>query len=418
MVLFAATSCFGTTDGTDTLPLDSDSDSSATTPAPKPEFLDIMKDGEFKATIVVVDDGNDYYMIANKLVMSIAKKYDVYPDIEYDTDLDVDSDRVEILIGATNRPESAESKSKLSRSDDYLCELSGNKLLLMGLNEKSTAKAVDYFIYEYITFGEDNSIVYSIADDFFYFNKNSIEINTCAGNPLENYTIVYPADSTMGEYYVALNLRYHMFKKLGMDIPVTDDTANAKTLEILIGDTNRNLAPTVPNGKFSIAVKNSKLCIAANDFFGYLSADKYLTDTLFTNKSEPDTLSASYTYSATADVRPARQGDYRILFNNTWGLHDVAFANRDEYAAAFYLAYQADVVALNELWDPYRADGVIDDVLLANGYVEVIAPNKTEHGDPNTNVLPIFYNPKKVKLIESSYHHSKWYAIGSRGDDC
>ena len=294
MVLFAATSCFGTTDGTDTLPLDSDSDSSAT-PAPKPEFLDIMKDGEFKATIVVVDDGNDYYMIANKLVMSIAKKYDVYPDIEYDTDLDVDSDRVEILIGATNRPESAEAKSKLSRSDDYLCELSGNKLLLMGLNEKSTAKAVDYFIYEYITFGEDNSIVYSIADDFFYFNKNSIEINTCAGNPLENYTIVYPANSTMGEYYVALNLRYHMFKKLGMDIPVTDDTANAKTLEILIGDTNRNLAPTVPNGKFSLAVKNSKLCIAANDFFGYLSADKYLTDTLFTNKSEPDTLSASYT---------------------------------------------------------------------------------------------------------------------------
>lgn len=383
------------------------------------EKLYIVRDGISDFVIIFPKGDNEAYNSAKNIAKQINLKFGTKLEYKNDSVLRTDSSRAEILVGATNRPESQNALKKLSRINDYLCEKDGKKLVILGHSTDALQDAEKHFISKFVTRAEGKTLAFAPSDSFINELNFRVKLDSCAGNSLSDYTIIYPKNNSKGEYYVALSLREHLYSTVGLDIPVSSDECEPTKLEILIGNTNRNTAQTTSPDTFSVSVADGKLLISADSFYSYLAASKYLTYQLFSMITPPDTLCEGFSYSGNvSETAPAREGKYRVLFNNVWGLNtDFPYANRPNYASSFYLAYSPDVIALNEYWDAMRSEGTLHTMLEEHGYVELIPTAKEAPSgnlrNPKSNVLPIFYNPDRLKVVEASYTHLKWYKSDS-----
>jgi len=368
---------------------------------PTPDQLMLLQKGKMEYAIVYPMNNMDAKAQAQILRERIRDVYGVLPVLRDDNITKPDTQTKEILVGATNRTETTKTCFELKRMGDYLCRAVGNKLVLAGKTPDALKQSVTYFMENFL--GEEQSgdeLIYSVQKDFFYSSTYAINLVECDGAHLADFRLVYPKDSAKGEYYVALNLRRHLYHEAGMDIPVVDDSTPVCGREIRIGAVKREgVAPAAEEGKFSVSVIDGNLWISAADLFGFLDATTYLTDTLFV-PSNATPIAKSFFHSASAAKPSPRSAEYRVMFHNCWGLDEEAdgyhIANRDEYAAALYLTYAPDVLGLNEFWPEMRKAGVLKETLEANGYAEVV----TAHVE---NVMPVFYKPDKLRVIEAHY---------------
>ena len=124
--------------------------------------------------------------------------------------------------------------------------------------------------------------------------EDLLKIN-CLGRPIADYKIVYNDGSDMGEYFVAMDLRYHLYYDVGADVPVVTDDEAESEYEILIGHTNRGGDKDV-NGEYTIYAQGTKLYIVSDRLTGYVEADRYITSTLLDLASESALLSDGYCY--------------------------------------------------------------------------------------------------------------------------
>ncbi len=98
----------------------------------------------------------------------------------------------EILVGETNRPESAQVKQQLvdnnSKAASYtICSI-GNKIVIMGMSKAALESAVTYFMDNYLT----GSVVEG-GINYTYVDEGSYNVITIGGETnLGLYTIVYP----------------------------------------------------------------------------------------------------------------------------------------------------------------------------------------------------------------------------------
>ena len=84
---------------------------------------------------------------------------------------------LEILVGATNRPETAEVKARLG-SDDYRIEIVGNKPVIVGRDDSATAYALRLFMQEVIGFRSANN--YNAKD------KVTLPLDLCLAGKVTN----------------------------------------------------------------------------------------------------------------------------------------------------------------------------------------------------------------------------------------
>jgi hypothetical protein len=123
----------------------------------KPQ-TDMMLDaeGNFRYTVVRPDNGSDSdKKAAISLRQALAAKYNAEIDISDDwvddpnaTDEDI-ANYYEILVGLTKRPESVAAEAELA-DYTYTIRVVGNKIVIVGKDEKATALAVQYFIDTYL----------------------------------------------------------------------------------------------------------------------------------------------------------------------------------------------------------------------------------------------------------------------------
>ena len=117
--------------------------------------------GEGIYTVVRSDfSSQDMVQASLSLRKALQKAYGVDPwpimtDWEKNPDPAELASRYEFLVGETNRPESAAALAKLGEHQ-YIVQVSGNKIVLIGCDERHTEMAVDYFIETYLP-GEDGA---------------------------------------------------------------------------------------------------------------------------------------------------------------------------------------------------------------------------------------------------------------------
>lgn len=133
---------------------------------------------------------------------------------------DIPDDAYEILVGDTNRGESALFTSEL-RANDYTIAVDGNRIIIAGGSEKATAAAVDYFISEFIT-GAKDSI--SINQDAFVHSA-SYEIDELKifGEIINRFSIVTPKNTDAITAYAAEVLRGAVLSKTGHTLNIVKE---------------------------------------------------------------------------------------------------------------------------------------------------------------------------------------------------
>lgn len=125
-------------------------------PSDSEDTLSLYVDGKLTYTIIRSDTAsNQVSSAASSLHLALSKVLNLdrkLISIKTDWEDDYDAARIsaqkEILVGMTNRPESAQVKDSLSE-DQYAVRVVGNKIVIIGCDDNHTEMAVRYFLKNY-----------------------------------------------------------------------------------------------------------------------------------------------------------------------------------------------------------------------------------------------------------------------------
>lgn len=198
----------------------SSSDISDSGAQPNGEYIEITAESAKKYTIIRPSSaGTDVTTAAQYLQRSFNNKgFAVeYTDDWIKNTADIPDDAYEILIGDTNRGESALFASEL-RANDYVIAVEGNRIIIAGGSEKATASAVDYFIGESLTSAKDS--VRISREPFTYSASYEIDELTVLGEKIQKFDIVIPRGADAISAYSAELLRDAVLSKTGYTLDI------------------------------------------------------------------------------------------------------------------------------------------------------------------------------------------------------
>ncbi len=155
----------------------------------------------------------------------------------------------EILIGATNRPESEQALDGLL-SDDYTIQVVGEKLVVGGGGDSGTLKALAILLNKHI---HEKGNKYMVKDGKFQSISFSEKENEGArgiysyskffmmGARIDSYYVFYPKAGEMSQTYKAFAeaMATHVAANTGYELEIYKDTRGWADYEILIGSTIR-----------------------------------------------------------------------------------------------------------------------------------------------------------------------------------
>ena len=127
-------------------------------PASSVAMVDIVKDGVTQYTVVRSEQSGTKspdVLAAAKLRRAIIDATGCEIEIWDDWDKDDNSEKYEILVGRTNRPETALLPETLER-DEYVILFTGKKILIDGGSGIAIDRAVDFFMTEYLGYNKED----------------------------------------------------------------------------------------------------------------------------------------------------------------------------------------------------------------------------------------------------------------------
>lgn len=311
-----------------------------------------------------------------------------------------------ILIGPTKFEESKSSDAVL-RTEDFIIEYVGNKIILYSPFIEGCKNAVDYFHGTVVSDQKVSDKTLYLKQEYLGKKSNdayAIDSILCCGEELTSYRIVLPQNATTNESFFAYQLRYHLYSSYGYELEVVTDASPVSEREILVGNTSRKNI-TAENGKFSVKAEENKLFFVANDMCGYESMFEYATQTLIVPNSEKKcTVEGGFLYVGDTSLTleegtrfiTERSGDARVMFYNVYGYDLAGGPNvRQPFQKELVANLAPSVLGLQEASSAYNTSFALS--LAELGYTRI----ETSAG--NANFTPIFYKEAEVTLLKSGY---------------
>ncbi len=146
----------------------------------------------------------------------------------------------EILVGRTNRPETAEFLAGI-RYDDYGYTVINKKIVIAGHTDKNTHRAVNKFISEVLE-GENTDGVFMECKASVKKGEYATENMTVGGLPVNGIKVVYPSANNLSEKTFAENIAVALSEISGYYVPTLSDKGLEVTDSdnlIMIGDSTR-----------------------------------------------------------------------------------------------------------------------------------------------------------------------------------
>lgn len=131
----------------------------------------------------------------------------------------------EILVGATNRPETAAFLDTL-RYADYGYALYDKKLVIAGHTDEATALAVEAFCRD-VAAAQTGEVFFSADKNVTVPGQYAVNAMTLGGIPIGDFRVVYPAVDTLGEEALAESFADAVARTTGYVLDVTVDTEAA-----------------------------------------------------------------------------------------------------------------------------------------------------------------------------------------------
>lgn len=370
--------------------------------------LNLVTEGKTDYVIVVPTDEELFTQDMLDAVNTLIAAFENYTgaEIEYTDDFvgwdkEPDDAAYEILIGATNRKQSAAAVDGMGFSE-YVIKADGNKLVINGVGHSAIISAINYFVTHMIKDNRDlkygdkaGTLVYKTENDYHKQSQYFIKTIKLLGEDLANCQIVYPEGGYAEEYFATL-LKKHIITYSGITVDVVSDKKATADKAILIGKTNRTtVSPEA--GKYIVEVTDKGLEVVSNDIFSYIAINVRFQTEIFKYSEANIDLQKGQKWDGVS-MAPANlknDSDVRIMYHNVWGYlnkDQVAnpnpIATRLKIATAVYAEYAPDVIGFQEMRTG-RED--IETWLKANGYAEKV--------DYSGN--PIWYNTNTLECLAS-----------------
>ncbi len=230
----------------------------------------------------------------------------------------------EILVGKTNRAESANALAHL-RAKDFCIAFENERIVITGGTDAAVEKAVDYFIENYIdTANKKITLTQNMLEIVeFDYPMGAIKIS---GTDITDYKIVYPKGSDLVTYYTAVVISDYLYANGGVKLEVVDDSAEASEYEILVGNTNRaesKIGIELGTDKYSLSQSGKKIVLQGSYHMVGAAAGALINDYLYGDGKPVDVTNiptapaaASYTFKeATSGIMMIGDGMSRVHFD-------------------------------------------------------------------------------------------------------
>ncbi len=202
---------------------------------------------------------------ATSAALSVYKKLKdaIGVNVKNQMDHEDGTDQYEILIGDTNRPETAQAKAWLienigGRFNDYIICTIGKKIVIYGMTDEALESAASYFVGNYLTETVQGGIKYTY--------KTEGEYPDCLinGVSISKFNVVRPHLNTSYLTYAEVEkLVSTVREKYGFSINICDDTVTAESeYEIIIGNCERpNVTALTDRDEYKVTVSGKKIYI-------------------------------------------------------------------------------------------------------------------------------------------------------------
>lgn len=223
----------------------------------------------------------------------------------------------EILIGNTNRPESAAALEMLKERGgchvtDYIICVIGKNVVINAMSKDALSVAADAFITEYCKTGNisDGTVITGINNNF----KN-ITLN---GTSVTEFTVVIPQYNC--SYYVIRKLEElnaYIAERAGFELKIVKDNEEETEHEIIVGECARSgSAFTGGTEDYAIRCDGGKIYLCGGRNYSVA----YAVDEFMASLKKDDTLevkNASGTY-----VNGKNAGDYKLVWYDEFNTLD------------------------------------------------------------------------------------------------
>lgn len=193
-----------------------------------------------------------------------------------------DSSLPEILIGMTNRPESAEALAALPGYLDFSVGMVGEKLCIIANTTERLRAASEYFLANLTA--ENGSLTYTGGNYIGRYDYPLADARI-AGASVAEFTLVYPADDAVARR-AAERMSIWFGEQTGYVLPLCDDSSTVEKPAILVGKTAHDGAidpEALEKKTFRICAQEGQLAVAAASLSGYGAVQERLGELLGTS---------------------------------------------------------------------------------------------------------------------------------------
>ena len=331
IMIFSVVSC--ASDNSEETSSASDGSSNITLPSEVPAGYVSLAEHEKANYRIVYEDGLASTVTSkiNKHLEEIKSKIGVIMESVSDKTLPTSLDGMpEILIGETNRAESAETGAAL-RSGEYLIKFnkSTKNVVITAGNISALGSAVDAFFKDAL----DTSKRYlSVAETYkkekiLDFPIQSVLID---GVPIQEYTVIYPKDADAVTKYAAQNLVDYLELNAGIKLNMSTDTKAESKYEILIGKTKRaasNISTSLSDGQYVLMQKDGKIVMQGNGIYVGAAVGAFVSENMSASGSKKEvTISLPSSPSAKTYKFPTTFKNAIIMIGDGMGFNHIEMA--------------------------------------------------------------------------------------------
>lgn len=407
----------GSADGT-SLPAASDTGPDVTETAAAGAPV-LVENGKFLYSYVRASDMSD------ELVSSVSATYrklkeKTGTDVEYTDDFlmpgkTADSEKKEILIGATNRPESAAVLSRL-RALDWFVGREGEKIVVCGKTDDATRRALSYFdmLCSDLQKG-DRIVLEGLASDHLETVNYLHAPFAVAGNPASDYTVVCSTPAAEDSLSVSTYLNQMLSESTGDLLAVRRSGGAAdggKSIFIgSVNDTARQITATIGEETgWKIEEKGGDLYLCGRNSWALRAAVTSLVNDFVNKDREVPSGYRGEGDSMGIQIDTKTPGStLRLMTNNVWNCN----TNRDAWIAIgencsaevrsvgfarVYTAYMPDVINTQEM-TALMLKNILKNMEAFGVKYESLAINT-----PVDDFTALIYNPETVTLEQKGHH--------------
>ncbi len=296
----------------------------------------------------------------------------------------------EILIGNTNREESKTAALGLLH-DEFLITVIGEKVVIVGGSDKSTERAAQFFIDNYVF--SETLLLKQLR--FKYTVNYPVEYIKLNGVDIKKYKIVYPLSEKDIYLEVAHTLNQRLADLCGIILEIVVADKSDTSYEILLGNTNRtesSLVSVTSLTEYGTGIKGSKIMIAAGSIYAANVALNEVMDNYLDKDLTGEVNIELKDYSEISEI--VYQADLKILSNNVLA-SDTAI-DRTNLLYNTYMSYNADIIGLQEC-NKNHYDNLVSKLLL-EGYS--VTSSTIDNKNNVMSYTPILYKTDKYTLLE------------------